>query len=145
MIHGVIAGQFTEAISVDIVEAATAVAATATGNVILAALVDDPANAIDIVDARTGEIIIEAASADATVSVGLAYGAALLEAATASDVTDGTKAAATITAAVDETATVAEAVDASVSALGRSAMLPDAMVSPSAPRQANIAGTMVNL
>jgi hypothetical protein len=145
MIHGIIAGQFTEAISVDIVEAATAVDATATGNVIFATLVDDPANVRDVVDAFTGEIMLEAASAAATVTVGLVYGAAVLEEVTASAVTDGAKAPSAITAAVDEAATAAEAVDAAIAAPSRSAMLPRAMVGPSASREAYVAGTMVNL
>jgi hypothetical protein len=134
------------AISVDIVEAATAVDATATGNVIFATLVDAPANVRDVVDAFTGEIMLEAANAAATVTAGVVYGMAVLEEATASAVTDGAKAPSAITAAVDETATAAEVVDAAtVSAPTRSAMLPRAMIGPSASREAYVAGTMVNL
>jgi hypothetical protein len=146
MIHGVIAGQFTEAISVDIVEAATAVDATATGNVIFATLVDDPANVRDVVDAFTGEIMLEAASAAATVTAGLIYTVAILEQATAAAVADGTKAPSAITAAVDEAATASSTQDATaVSVPTRSAMLPTAYVNPSSSRDAYVAGTMVNL
>jgi hypothetical protein len=134
------------AIAAGIVEAATAVDATATGNVIFATLVDDPANVRDVVDAFLGQIMLEAASAAATVTAGIVYGAVVLEEATANAVTDGTKAPSAITAAVAEAATAAEAVDAAtVSAPTRSAMLPKAYVNPTTSRDANVAGTMVNL
>ena len=64
------------AIAADVAEAATAADATATGNVVFATLVDDPASVGDIVDAYLGEIMLEAASADAAADAGLVYVAA---------------------------------------------------------------------
>jgi hypothetical protein len=151
------------AISVGIVEAATAVDATATGNVIFATLVDDPANVRDVVDAYLGEIMLEVASADATVTAGIVYGAAVIEEATAIATADGARGPTAIAAAVDEAAAAAEVVDAAITVViveaatasatqdgtvvapSRSAMLPRAMVGPSASRDANVAGTMVNV
>jgi hypothetical protein len=145
MIHGIIAGQFTEAISVDIVEAATAVDATATGNVIFATLVDDPANVRDVVDAFLGEIMLEAASAVATVTVGLAYTAAILEEATAAAAAS-TRLPTTLTADVAEAAAAADAPDAILVVMSRSAMLPKKVfVNSSGSRDANAAGVMVNM
>lgn len=153
MIHGVIAGQVTEAISVDIVEAATAVDATATGNVFFATLVDDPANALDNFYAYVGappppeEVMLEAASAADTVTAALTYTAAIVEEAVATEVTVGAMAPPAITAAVDEAATASSTQDATaVSAPTRSAMLPRAMIGPSAAREATIlGGSMVNI
>ena len=113
------------AIAAELAETATAVDASATGNVIFATLVDDPASVRDTVDAYLGEIMVEAANAADAFSVGLAYAAAVDEAATAADTQSGT-----------------------VGAPGQSAMVagPSAVfVNPSMSRAANVNGTMVNL
>lgn len=73
------------AISSEIAEAATAVDALGTGNIVFATLVDDPASVRETVDAYLGEIMIEAASADAVADAGFFYGATINEAATAAD------------------------------------------------------------
>jgi len=113
------------AISAAIAEATTAADATATGNVIFATLVDDPASVGEIVDAYLGEIMLEAASAADAVTAGSAY-----------------------VAAVDETVTAADVPDATVggAAVAREAMLPGVFVNSSpVSRQVNINGVMVNL
>src|SRR5262245_2216408 len=69
-------------------EAASATDATATGNIVFAALVDDPASVRDFVDAYSGEIMLEAASADATATAGSAYGTGLTEDTTATATVD---------------------------------------------------------
>ena len=113
------------AIGAALAETATAVDASTTGNIIFAALVDDPASVRDTVDAYLGEIMVEAANAADAFNVGLAYAAALDEAVTAGDIQSGM-----------------------VGAPGRSAMVagPSAVfVNPSMSRAANVNGTMVNL
>ena len=79
-------------IAADIAEAIEATDATATGQVVFATLVDDPANVLDIVDAYSGEIMLEAASAvdtpDAAVPAILA--ADVVETATAAEAPDAT-------------------------------------------------------
>jgi len=112
------------AIAVEIAELAEAVDATATGNIVFATLVDDPASVGDLVDAYLGEIMLEAASASDTVEAGLVY-----------------------VVAVDEATSAADAPDAVASTLvPRSAMLPDVFVnSDGTSREANANGVMVNL
>ena len=112
------------AIAVEIAELAEAVDATATGLVVFATLVDDPASVLDHVDAYLGEIMLEAASAGETIDAGLVYAAA-----------------------VDEATSAADTPDAAASTLvPRSAMLPDVFVnSDGTSRQANANGVMVNL
>jgi hypothetical protein len=78
------------AIAADVAELAAAVDATATGNVVFATLVDDPASVGDIVDAYLGEIMLEAASAADTTSAGSAYAGAVDEAASATDTQSAT-------------------------------------------------------
>lgn len=78
------------AIAADIAEAGDATDATATGFVVFATLVDDPAAVRDIVDAYLGEIMLEAASASDAITAGSAYAGAVDEAATADDVVTGT-------------------------------------------------------
>jgi len=78
------------AIAADLEEAATAADATATGNVVFATLVDDPANVNDTVDAYLGEIMVEAASAADSLNAGLTYAVAIDEATTAADTQTGT-------------------------------------------------------
>jgi hypothetical protein len=79
------------AIAADIAEITVAVDALATGNVVFATLVDDPASVGDIVDAYLGEIMLEAASANAAVdgAISYSYGVGIDEAMTALDVLDG--------------------------------------------------------
>ena len=71
------------AIAADLAETAAAVDAPGTGNVVFATLVDDPASVGEIVDAYLGEIMLEATSAGDSVDAGMAYAAAIDEAATA--------------------------------------------------------------
>lgn len=70
-------------ITADVAEITAAVDALATGNIVFATLVDDPASVRDIVDAYSGEIMLEAASAAELADAGLVYGADVLEEATA--------------------------------------------------------------
>jgi hypothetical protein len=77
------------AIAASLAEAATAADATATGNVVFATLVDDPANVRDVVDAYLGEIMVEAASAADAIDAGLVYVTAIDEATTASATESG--------------------------------------------------------
>src|SRR5215471_18049722 len=75
------------AIAAELAEIATADDASTTGQVVFAALIDDPASVLDNVDAYLGEIMLEAASA---ADAGFIAGGAIVEAASATDVTDGT-------------------------------------------------------
>src|SRR5262245_66287155 len=84
-------------ITTELLESATAVDATATGNLVLATLVDDPANVIDVLDAYLGEIMVEAASASDTVDSGMAFGVNVVESASASDLPTGAIATVTYT------------------------------------------------
>jgi hypothetical protein len=59
------------AIAADVAEAAAALDAPGTGNVVFATLVDDPASVGEIVDAYLGAIMLEAASAGEAVDAGL--------------------------------------------------------------------------
>jgi hypothetical protein len=93
------------AIAANVAEITAAVDALATGNVVFAALVDDPASVGDFVDAYLGEIMLEAASADATVDSGFAFAAAVTEAVTAATAQDATTTSAPGTATFDGTAT----------------------------------------
>lgn len=82
------------AITAGIVEAATALDALGTGNVVFATLVDDPASVGEIVDAYLGEIMLEATSAGDDVSAGFAYAGVIAEAVTAASSEDATVVAA---------------------------------------------------
>jgi hypothetical protein len=99
------------AIAADIAESAAAVDAPGTGNVVFAALVDDPASVGDHVDAFLGQIMREAANASATVNAGLTYAASIVEAVTAADHASGSM-PTVWSAAVVEAATAASAQDA---------------------------------
>jgi hypothetical protein len=59
------------AIAAAVAEAAAALDAPGTGNVVFATLVDDPASVGELVDAYLGEIMLEAASASVIVDAGL--------------------------------------------------------------------------
>jgi hypothetical protein len=112
-------------IAADIAELAEAVDASATGQVVFATLVDDPASVREFVDAYLGEIMLEAASAAASADAGLAYAAAIDEAVTAADTQDAT---------------------AGIALVARSAMLPGVFVnSDGTSREANVNSVMVNL
>jgi hypothetical protein len=114
------------AIAAAIAEAVVASDATATGNIVFATLVDDPASVGDTVDAYLGEIMLEAASASDVISAGSEYIAAVDETLTAVATQDGTLAGAAI----------------------RSAMVAgrvSAMVNSTTSREANVIGTMVNI
>jgi len=113
------------AIAASIAEVGTATDATATGNIVFATLVDDPASVGDIVDAYLGEIMLEAASASDAVSAGSVFIAAIDEATSATDLSGAS--GATLAA--------------------RSAMLigPVFVNSDGTSRDANADGVMVNL
>lgn len=153
------------AIAADVAEVTLAVDALATGNVVFATLVDDPASVNDRVDAYLGEIMLEAANASSIVNAGLIYKVAVDEAASASSVLTGGR---LYTVAVAETATASDALTASkldvlvatvaettaaadepdaaiVSGAPKSAMLIHAAVNYTTPRQANVNGVMTNL
>jgi len=85
------------AITAAIVEAITATDALATGNIVFATLVDDPASVGEIVDAYLGEIMLEAASAADSITAGAGFDAAVDEAATAADTQSAAIAAAVTT------------------------------------------------
>src|SRR5580765_2148601 len=103
------------AIAVDVAEAAAALDAPGTGNVVFATLVDDPASVGDHVDAFLGQIMLEAASAASTVNAGLAYAATIVEAASATDLaTAGRQTSATLA----ETVAAGSAQDATLTAGG---------------------------
>jgi hypothetical protein len=88
-------------IAADLAEAAAAVDASTTGNVVFATLVDDPASVRETVDAYTGSIMLEAASAAATVSVGLVYSTVVNAVTTAGAVTDASIVAAGVPPPLD--------------------------------------------
>src|SRR4051794_11926960 len=101
------------AISSEISEAAAAADATATGNVVFATLVDDPASVGDIVDAYLGEIMLEAASADTVADAGLVYVATIDEAIFAVDVWGGAV-PAVYAGAIIETMTAVDLINANI-------------------------------
>lgn len=111
------------AIAAELAEIAAALDASTTGQVVFATLVDDPASVNDRVDAYLGEIMVEAASADAVVDAGLAY-----------------------VAAIDETTTAVSAEDGTVggAAVARSAMVPGVFINAGTSRQAQVDGAMIN-
>lgn len=83
----------------EIAEVARAIDEPALENAIFNTLVDDPASVGDIVDAFLGEVMVEAASADAVAdaTIPTTIAAAIVETATAADTQDGTMAPSTIT------------------------------------------------
>jgi hypothetical protein len=111
------------AIAADVAEITTAVDALATGNVVFATLVDDPASVGEIVDAYLGEIMLEAASASDTLTAGSAYVAAVDEAVTATDTQ-----AATVGAVVVARAGMLRSVFINTGTTGRQAYIPGTMV-----------------
>ena len=78
------------AIAAGLVEATTAADAIASGNVVFATLVDDPASVADRVDAYLGEIMLEAASAADSFDAGRIFADAINEAVTADAAPDAT-------------------------------------------------------
>jgi hypothetical protein len=99
------------AIAADVAEAAAALDAPGTGNVVFATLVDDPASVGEHVDAFLGQIMLEAASADATVNAGFVYAAAVAEAGTAAE---SVSAGSGYAASIVEAASAADAPAATV-------------------------------
>jgi hypothetical protein len=89
------------AITADLAEAAIALDAPGTGNVVFATLVDDPASVRDRVDAFLGQIMREAASAAATVNAGFAKAVTIAEAAAAVSTQDATAGAGIVPATWD--------------------------------------------
>ena len=72
----------------DIAEALDATDATASGQVVFATLVDDPASVGDLVDAYLGEIMVEAATAAVSVDAGLLLVVAIDEESNSADAVD---------------------------------------------------------
>jgi hypothetical protein len=87
------------AIAADLAEVVEAADATASGQVVFATLVDDPAAVNEIVDAYLGEIMLEAASASDAISATIpsTFDAAIDEAVTAATAQDATLAAPAVT------------------------------------------------
>jgi hypothetical protein len=75
-------------IAADLAEAAAALDAPGTGNVVFATLVDDPASVREIVDAYLGELMFEAAIAGDSCDAGFVFIGAVNEIVTALDVPD---------------------------------------------------------
>lgn len=93
------------AIAADLEEAALALDASTQGQIVFATLVDDPASVSDTVDAYSGEIMLEAASAADAADSGLSYSAAIDEAAAADSAQDATAGAPAVNnKAIDGTA-----------------------------------------
>jgi hypothetical protein len=86
------------AIAADIAEVAEALDALGTGNVVFATLVDDPASVGDLTDAFLGDIMLEAASADAVADAGFPYAAAVAETSASADTPDAVVVSAPATA-----------------------------------------------
>src|SRR5262245_20491335 len=80
------------AIAADVAEFAAASDASTIGALVLATLVDDPANVLDTVDAYLGDIMLETATAADSVSgsVAVVYSADISEALTATDTQSAT-------------------------------------------------------
>jgi len=72
-------------LTADIAESGAAADSPGTGNIIFAALVDDPAALTDHVDAFLGQILRETASANDVTTAGLIYSTAVSTSATATD------------------------------------------------------------
>jgi len=89
------------AITADLAEVAAALDSPGTGNVVFATLVDDPASVGDYIDAFIGEIMLEAASADAVADAGFALVGSILETVTAAETHDGSVTSAPSTATWD--------------------------------------------
>jgi hypothetical protein len=102
-------------------EAAAAADVANAGFVFPTLLVDDPAAVHDTVNAFLGQIIVEAASAAATVNVGLTYAAVIAESTTSSD-TANAAVPTVYVMTVAETASADAVADATV-AMARNAML----------------------
>lgn len=115
------------AIAADVAEVAAALDDFGTGQVVFATLVDDPASVGDMVDAYLGEIMLEAASADAVADGGLVYLAAVDEALTAVAAQDGAV-PAVYTDAITETASASDVPSATIA--GSAAMTTTSVTGP---------------
>ena len=100
-------------------ESLDATDATATGNVVFATLVDDPASVRDSVDAILGQIMVEAANATASITAGSVYTALVAEAVTAHDLCS----VFGVFAAVSEPATASSAQDAALATVVTTALI----------------------
>jgi hypothetical protein len=118
------------AIAAELAEAAAALDAPGTGNVVFATLIDDPASVRDRVDAYLGEIMLEAASAAAIVNAGVVYAVAIDEAVTAVSA-QSVHVPAVLSAAVLEAATAAAVQDAT------SAVMRSTAIAGSSPMHVN--------
>jgi hypothetical protein len=105
------------AIAVDVAETATATDSSTLGNVVFATLVDDPTSVGEVVDAYLGQIMLEAASASETYSVGLDFTVGLDEPASAADVIE-LRGTATLAADVAEAASADAMPDFAAAAAG---------------------------
>lgn len=121
------------AITAGLVEVATAQDGLGTGNVVFAALVDDPTSVRDRVDAVLGEIMIETANASATINAGLAYAVMVDEAVTARDLSS---VITPPTGAVVEVVIATDVVDASKIASSRfeGVLAADGPIMPARPQ-----------
>jgi len=121
-------------VAASLTEAAAALDAPGTGNVVFATLVDDPASVRDFVDAYFGSIMTETASATATVNAGLTYAARVDEAVTALDLFSGTV-PTVLSVAATEAASAADVADASVTAISFYGVLAlDGPIMPATPQ-----------
>src|SRR5262245_1816518 len=78
------------AISADLTETVLAADLLGIGNIVFAALVDDPASVTETVDAFLGDIMLEPASAADAVDSGLLYATTIVEALTTTELPDAT-------------------------------------------------------
>jgi hypothetical protein len=96
--------------SVGVAEVIVAMDTTDIGNIIFATLIDDPASINDTSDAFIGEIMIEAASADTILTVGIDYVAAIDDSTSVADVFNSSPIG--YLATIDEIATANDSSDA---------------------------------
>jgi hypothetical protein len=125
------------AISAGLTEAAVALDAPGTGNVVFATLVDDPASVRDFVNAYLGQIMVEAANAATTLNAGLTYAAGIVETVTAADTSS---AAVPRVGGLVEAATAADLVDGSKisGSVFNGVVALDGPIMPAAPQPAVI-------
>jgi hypothetical protein len=105
------------AFAASVVEATTALAdASAAGYVAYDMLVDDPASAVDHLDALVGELMVEAATASDAFTASSVHNAAVIEEATGASTTSATG-TFTYNVSIAETVTAADVLDAFVSVI----------------------------
>ena len=111
-------------------------------------VVDSPGNATDTLNAVVGQFMVETASAADVVTVGMAYRITVLEdtTAVANNLAVIAPKHGTVTATVTEAVSATATQDAAVVRVSRQAMSDSGYVnSDGTMRQANVAGTMINL